>query len=746
MEALEAAPEGRTALLWDEFYTDAYRGEDLSSAKPLIELEGEGGAPPADGTLSFVVHLPDPLKEALRRTDRYSRELDTLQKDEDQQRSNPVHQFALRLHLFTLGPAAAGLREQAPKLDPYLEQSEHYALLRLDWLDEVTFDLVRWIFREEQRIPSAWVAPGRGEYSFSPDQGLEPVSVCYRKEPATPERFRAGYIPDPILFRRPARSGGGRREAPWTSPFCQATNAYLGAPDESIEQVSLVLAAAYARLLESPLGREALTDTFEAFSAKKAPLADGGWALLFDEGEQVKQSASKGNSDVKKPGYKPKEKAGKIVSSGSGVGLAVYTKCFAERHKREALSQFEIFVSKRWGGRTLREVQALEGPEYLHTEKTKYKEARQALRGKPGRVRQKLRRLELDPGWAQDLKVLGEAAKFLDLSVKLATTLDLVTKVADAPEDGWAWADLGSQLASDYKDANTFLKTLPKIPTPEIYKSVATGAVKLNPLALVTSVYDVVKGVRDIDRAKDEGERTGAIIGEVGSIAALAGALTFEVGVAFPVIGFIAIGLQLAGKWYADNNKDEALFVRNSRFGDPGGGVAGWLDQKWNGDLDRYWYKGSLAALPKDLPAQHRALTELMFNFTPKLGLSSTGHTTEVGIEVVLSYPSQLAQIALWELEATFVRDDGTTSQAPLDSAELLAGAHSKSRFIPLFTLEAPSISSPGWRSPTTYGWFQGKIVLHPFGDAGPAVTRTFEEHTRTLFRNRDAAALASGF
>jgi hypothetical protein len=744
VEALEAEPGGRTALLWDEFYTDAYQGEDPSSARPLIELEGEGGAPPADGSVSFVVHLPDPLKEALRRSDRYCRELDSLQQDEDRKRSNPVHQLALRLHLFTLGRAAAGLRENAPKLDPYLEESEHYAMLRLDWLDEVAFELVRWIFREEQRVPSAWVAPGRGTYSFSPGQGLEPVSVCYRKEPATPERFRAGYIPDPILFRRPARSGGGRRDAPWSSPFSQAANAYLGAEEEAIEQVSLVIAAALVRLLESAVGRDALAEIFGVLEGNKKTLADGGSLLLFGGGDEVTGAAQGGNPDARKSGFKPGSKAAKTVSTGTGVALAVYGKFFAERYKREALSEFWKFVEARWGRRTLREVEALTHPEYLHTEKLKYKEARQALRGRPGKVRAKLRKLELDPGWAQDLKVLGEAAKFVDLGVKFVSTLDLVAKVAHAPEDGWAWADLGSQLATDYKDANTFIKALPKIPTPEIYKSVATGAVKLNPLSLVTSVYDVVKGVRDIDRAKDEGERTGAVIAEAGSIAALAGVLTAEVSVALPVIGLIAIGLQLAGKWYTDNFNDAALFVRNSRFGEPGG-AAGWGDQVRYATCDKYWYRGPLGALAADLPAQHRALTELMFNFTPQLTLSSGRDATEVGVEIVPTYPSQLAQIARWELEASFVRDDGSASQIPLGPAVLLDGSHTKSRFTPLFTLEATSVAAPGWRPPTMLGVVRGKIVLHPFGDTGPSITREFAAHTSELFRDQ-ARSRASGF
>ncbi len=502
----------------------------------------------------------------------------------------------------------------------------------------------------------------------------------------------------------------------------------------------------FARLLESAVGRDALDQSFDVLEGKKGTLADGGSMLLFGGGAEATGAAQGGNSDAKKPGFKPGSKAAKTISTGTGVALAVYGKFFAERYKRDSLQSFRKFVAARWEGLTLEEVDRIGGPGTLHSEKLKYKQARQALRGKPGKVRAKLRKLELDQHWAENLKVLGEAAKFVDLGVKLVNTYDLVAKVADAPEDGWAWADLGNQLVTDYKDATTFVKALPKVPTPEIYKSVAAGAVKLNPLAVVTSVYDVVKGVRDIDRAKDEGERTGAVIGELGSVAALTGALMAEVSVALPVIGLVAIGLQLAGKWYTDNFNDAAKFIRSCRFGEHGA-VAGSIDdakEKLLGPIDTYWYHGALAALAADLPAQHRALTELMFNFTPKLVLSSGRDATEVGLEVVLSYPSQLAQIARWELEASFVRDNGTSSQTPLGPAELLDGAHAKSRFTPLFTLAETSIAAPGWKPPTMLGWVQGKIVLHPFGDAGPTVTRTFQEHTRTLFRN-EAASRALG-
>jgi hypothetical protein len=288
------------------------------------------------------------------------------------------------------------------------------------------------------------------------------------------------------------------------------------------------------------------------------------------------------------------------------------------------------------------------------------------------------------------------------------------------------------------------VKALPKVPSPTLYKSVGTGAIKLSPLSMVTSVYDVVKGVRDIARAQDEGERTGAAIGTVGSVAALAGMLTVEVGVVCPVLALVGLGLQLAGKWYSDSMNDVAIYLRNTRFGDRSG-VAGFLDAKLRDGCDTYWYHGSFAALAKDVTAQHHALTELMFNFTPKLALSHGGGSTFVGIEVVLSYPSQLARLARWEMESSFARGDGAGSRNALAPVDLYDGAHARSRFIPLFTLEEVSIAGPDWHPPTMLGWVQGKIVLHPFGDGGPAVTRAFREHTANLFRE-EARASGGGF
>lgn len=724
IELLKGDLAARAVRLWDEFHTDVYEGDDPGTAVPLLRHAGlPGSPPPVDKKVSALVHLVDPLAEARRRAERYERGLERQETAEKQLAADPRHRLAMRLHLFTLGNP--GLREHVAPLDAYLEQREHVTIRTLAELDERAFDVTRWIGHEERRVPVLWVDPvGRRQWSYSEVAGWEPIGVCERK--ASTDLSPRGLGRDPMHYRLLGDSSAPRRmrqEVPWANPFCSTVYDYWW-PDEgrdsplakAQERVAETIALAHGRLDESVGGMGWLRRNFGRVLGDPGSLVDGGVTFLFGGEPVLERASGKSNADARRPALKLEKIAYPTYTKGAALVLAAYARFWGIGFKEQALSSFASWVNLRFGRDAIKVLSHQELSEVREKERELFKAARKQVKaGSAAKRKAKLEKLDLKPGWADKLSMSLEVGNAFNFAFKLVDTYDKVGKVADGAGGEWAAGDLVKTLLEDYEGLSKYAG-LPKAELTLLKR-------KIGPIGILTGAYDVVKGLTEFARQKDDGLRAGYFISTVGAGTSLA--LVFVGGpLAAAVLGAVALGIQVAGDWVKDNFSDVARYLRHCSFATQEGlamDAKRWMDRNPFKEAPR-WYPAGLGSLAGDIRGQHDALTALQFDFEPSILAFSEGNgSVWACLSVRPYYPSQLAPAMEWSVGAKLTPYGAKdVREKPLAKVTPDPRSSEKELLFPLFQIGRAEVATLGAKSSVGDGVYEVDVRLTVFSSERP--------------------------
>jgi hypothetical protein len=276
---------GRAVSLDDDFYTDVFltkRPDEVVPSRLMLDASlvtsgapriaqiiarGERADPGRDGYVCRILHLPNPLKEGLRR----ATDLDAaLRNHEDALQGMakaPKYRLARAIELFT--SKDDGLRKVvAKRLDEYHREGSD----RIDRLWRVARSharaLVAWIGSAQRRSIPSWTV-------FR----LAQPDVVRRDSRLDPPDD-----PAPIPVFRPE---------PGACAFSDAVRYYARAPSKVRDEIATIIATVHARLPDLPAGQEWLHGNLDAFlkltekdlaaqmQGQSKPAARGGLDLVF---------------------------------------------------------------------------------------------------------------------------------------------------------------------------------------------------------------------------------------------------------------------------------------------------------------------------------------------------------------------------------------------------------------------------------------------------------------------------------
>lgn len=297
VEELTQTVVHRGMRLWDEFWTDGYRGGDPEDAQDFLQLSKSGAA---SGKLGFLMHLLDPLEEGLRRREVYGEALDRWHAE--QQRLAAVPEFVLATKVDGLARINEDLYEHvSAKLPRYLSEMESKSFQLRFAAEVAASDLQRWIGERSMR-----------EAISFPTQGGPVRSDTWLSDGKR---------------RYPSREDKG--EADWVSRFSNLVGAYrLHSSDEEIlEEVALAAGMVHDRLGESTSGQQWLEQLFEKAIDGKIPEDDGGAAFLFEAGRKGHLTFLEGTSHL----------------------LKAYAPEWTKKYRQDALKNLQNFMKAKYG-------------------------------------------------------------------------------------------------------------------------------------------------------------------------------------------------------------------------------------------------------------------------------------------------------------------------------------------------------------------------------------------------------------
>ncbi len=248
---------GRAVGHDDDFYTDAFLSRRPDQVVPSCAMLESSLAPDApriaqilargarvdpkrDGSICRILHLPNPLKEGLRRASDLAAALKRHEDALQAKANDPEYRLARAIELFT--KKDDGLRKiVAKKLDDYLYPEGFDRIDRL-WraANSHARALVSWIGLAEQRSFASWVL----------------------LHLAQPDIVRTGRQLDPP--EDPPQSPAWRWKSGY-SAFSDAVRYYAQAATGDRERVATIIATVHARLPDLPAGQAYLRGNLDGF-------------------------------------------------------------------------------------------------------------------------------------------------------------------------------------------------------------------------------------------------------------------------------------------------------------------------------------------------------------------------------------------------------------------------------------------------------------------------------------------------
>ncbi len=502
--------------------------------------------------LECRIHLVDPFKEALRRNQRFVAALENWQQCQQKMGSDRTYTLAKRIQ---------AVAEPRPELWTHVFNN------MWDYLLDAERESIRLLFLADMRAQCLLDWIGRPH-----DGALRGKRIGDKIVNGDTWVVHKGRM---YATKRPFKRKGVH------NPFSQACHDYFGATDEVFEDVSSIVCQVHDRLNEIRTGQSWLEQNFKRFAEKQTNVADGGAAILFE-------TVRKGHGSA---------------LAGVGFLLQRYGPCWVRKYRSKAASNLATWMKA------------------VHDIDLKQVRPRRLRRAVASVERRRLRKLNqrgtainhltLDSPGRSNLAVADSGMRGVSMGIEYINLYLSVQALADS-KDPWDVANLMGSLC-DTIEATREARAGMQVATVTKYGSLMKGA-KASPLAIIGGSIDTVLAARDTARSTNSGMRLGNMMRTMGSMLTVAGAFTAESGVGL-LVAIVGLGIQSLGSFIVRNFSDWAIFLRNSKWGDPA------LTDRIVEMNTTYWLGIPIEYLPENIEAQHRCIDQLIYNFKPELEL-----------------------------------------------------------------------------------------------------------------------------
>lgn len=664
----------RCQRLFDLFWMDGWPVAG-GEPKPLFEMQQEV----KEGRpMAFVMHLLDPLKEGLRRAELYENALADWKSVMAKKETDEVYNLAKRVEAATFRTKEQWAIVEA-QLGAYLltaeEDLRRATRLVLGRLE----DLVRWIGETHQR--DSWSHPdGTASDTFYLDGEHAPIVAKSQSQ-----------------------------DGEWVNAFSAMVADYnqLGTPEDVMNSVGFVVLAVHAHLNALPRGQDFLAKMVRAYdSTTKWPAADGGSGLLFEN----------------------KRKSLATVTESIGGLLEHYVPKWIEVYKSNALPALIEFAQKQHG---------------LELKKFKPRAVRRALEQATKRTYKKLTKkgqdalanhfhIALEEDKVTTVKVSSRAMTRLMIGIE---AFNMKLSIQAMVEDGDRWAAIGL-LGSSLDAFGALSKVLPKLEEAHFSFGGMTRAIKVTKiLGVLSASIDTVLAVRDAVNATNYGQQAGHVVRAIGAAMTVGGGLLAATPLApvGAVLTIIGLALEAAGSWFASQFSDMDVFLRHCRWGKPIR-VDGLVADDKNG----FGYKGHLANLASDIPAQMRALDWLLFRF--KVGFDADDGTQSLRdnrILMTVDASKVLSPTATWHVKLEVLHKNTSNvirkwEFAPNDAGDNALMSDGEPFAIASVASARKYSEQPSMREAWGDVTIRGQATLDVFGDGKNVMTQDIDENLDT--------------
>lgn len=614
----------RGMRLWDEFYTDYCPKDDLSQARPVDGPPRAGQ--PLPSKLTFVVHLVDPFKEALHRSERYKNALHRWQQAEQDLSRNPDYNLAKGIDF--LRQTSAG--QVCPDCLTYaftdfVLQTEREATRCLFVMCNLADDLVQWIGRGEKR-ESLLINGVQSDTWFGNSTN-----------------------------RIPSQEDKG--EDQWHSHYCQALQDYakpagdLTADKHAANKIGRLVCAAVDELDQSAFGEQWLKDVFDkGINGRLNKLASGGFELFFES--CLTKSGGEGGS-----GEEAKEAGGEQTEEADGEGvnwpdvgrkgneaikqavtglLKTVGKHWVHHYRKDALSSLQSWYEKKHGislavaeaGFVRRERRAFES------------EVKRELRRAKKRG---LKKLELKPGTVDLWEFGADQFKFLQFGIEMVNLFHAVDEARDG-KDPWKRLEA---LEAAMDTTKALLETFHHEDyVSEVEEAASRAGQAIKFLGLAGAAIEVALGMHGIYESQSVSEQVSEGMKTLGSALVFGGTLGEEhpVGIAVLVVG---AGLQSLGSYWKAQANPVCEFLRNCRWGS-GPSTTDFIGSELK-DENSYWYRGPLSALKGNRDEQLRCVDRFKYHYELELEFEATDSSCTLKVRMKGASQS-LGPEAVWDV------------------------------------------------------------------------------------------------
>ncbi len=674
----------RGMRLWDEFFTDYCPQGDLSQAGPVDGPPRAGQ--PLPSKLTYLVHLVDPFKEALHRSERYKNALHRWQQAEADLSKDPDYNLAKGID-FLRGTSAGQVCPDSLTyaFTHYLLEREKEATRCLFVMCSLADDLVQWIGRAEKR-ESLLINGVQSDTWFGNSSN-----------------------------RIPSKEDKGADQ--WHSHYCQALLDYatpagdLTADKNVAHKIGGLICAVVDELDQSAFGEQWIKAVFQkGVDGTLDKFASAGFEFFFEsslkpkggEGDQKKEEGgesgegreSEGGEGVTWPDAARKgNEAAKCV-----VVLLLRTvgKHWVAHNREKALSTLKSWYEEKHGI-TLNEKRW--GKELEKRSRLTHSEHRA--------LRRDLKKLELEPGFAQLWKLGIQEVKFLQFGLEVVN-LCYALDEAHKSKDNWARLEAFESALDTTKALFEMVHEEEYLSEVEEAGSLASRGFKF--VGFAAAGIEVILGFHGIYESQSVSEQVAEGMKTLGSLLVFGG----QFGEESPVgIGVIVVGaaLQSLGSYWKAQAGPVCEFLRNCRWGS-GPSATDFIGSELK-DENSYWYRGPLSALKDNRDEQLRCVDRFKYHYEPELEFEAKESSCKLKIRMKGASQS-LGPPAVWDVRVELIKTNNINDDSGKHTVTLRPDSDidnldwTAEEVISYEALTPDEIVGPQGKRPTW--WMQAKV------------------------------------
>jgi hypothetical protein len=556
----------RSAHLWDEFHLDL----DTKSMKAVQVDKLKRGNKDLPPKVSFCVHLLDPFREALSRSERYKNALHRWQESQKAMSGDTLYLLAKRIE--SLSERDESLKEHlAYSFHDYLNTAEAESRRRYFVMASMAAELIRWIGKMEKREKFA-------RKGFSSDTWLhDGKSMIPSKEDKGEDVFHNLYY--------------------------QACFDYPDATNEVCSDVAEIIGAVMDELEQSPNGEAWLEELLKAGVEGKLPELESGATEFF---------------------FETKRKGNELMNKLGGKLLGRFAPSWVAHYRKDALKNLNNWFKAKYGV-SLKETEA--GLNRKTRRALESSERRALRRGR----RAGITKLEITPASADALQFTSTSLQVLQAGIEVVNLYHALASLKEHADDPWAYLECMGSALDAYSALHETAEKLKFIESVEEVAEAGSWAKKFLKVGVFSAIIDVATGSHDMYESDTASGMIANGMRTVGSGLVLGGEVAEEHPLGW-IATIAGLALQSGGSYLRDQTRAACVFLRHCRWG-KGANTFDAIVATVK-DENSYWYKGKLAALAANTKMQHKCLDELIYNYEPEMEFEGEDHDCYLKVKI----------------------------------------------------------------------------------------------------------------